>query len=206
MIPKDLIIVIGRQYGSGGRNLGRKLAERLSLEYFDKELLHKAAGEMGFSPEIFSHADEKKPSLFNKLFLSSYGISDSYNSDPLSGEGIYMAQSKVIRSLGEKGGCVIVGRTADHILRHKPNLISIFLHSSDDWRAQNICNRGETDSKRRALEIAQKRDHQRESYYNYFTGRKWGAAANYDLTINSSSLSSEALVDVVVKVIENRFK
>ncbi len=205
MIPKNLIIVIGRQYGSGGRNVGRLLAEKLNLEYFDKELLQKAAVEMGYSTEVFSSADEKKPSLFNKLILPAYGLTNNYSPDPMSGEGIYSAQSRVIRALGEKGGCIIVGRTADHILRNHPHLVSIFLHSPKEWRAANVRKRGEYDNEKQSLDIVGKKDRQREAYYNYFTGKKWGSASNYDLTLNSSSIPAEKIVEIICDFINHRF-
>ncbi|MDE7380620.1 MAG: cytidylate kinase-like family protein [Muribaculaceae bacterium] len=205
MIPENLIIVIGRQYGAGGRYVGRKLAERLNLDYYDKELLQKAAGELGFSTEVFSHADEKKPSFFHKIFLPSYGITGTYSPDPMSGEGIYRAQSNVISSIGEKGGCVIVGRTADHILRNHPHLISVFLHSPLPWRAKNIVKRGESDTEKKGIEIAYKKDKQREAYYNYFTGKKWGTASNYDITVDSSLISPDDLVDILATLIANKY-
>lgn len=201
MKPDNMVIVIGREAGSGGRKIGRMIAERLGMDYYDSELLNKAAADMGFSTEVFNRADEKKPSVFNRAFMSAFGVQQTFVPNALTGEDLYAAQSRVIRALGEKGNCVIIGRTADHILRHHPGLVSIFLHAPVEHRAKQMTERGDGPDIATCMEIAAKHDKQRESYYNYYTGRKWGAAANYHLSIDSSRQNVEDLVECIIKYV-----
>ncbi|MCM1377447.1 MAG: cytidylate kinase-like family protein [Clostridium sp.] len=205
-LPRDMIVVIGRQFGSGGRKVGKMLAEHLGLKYYDKELLNEAAVEFGFSREILAQADEKKPSLLSQLFISSFGVQNSFGPETLSGEGLYKVQSQVVRKLGEKGGCIIVGRTADYILRDHPHMASLFFHSPIEVRAQSICQRGESECLKAAMEKAHKADKHRESYYNYFTGRKWGTSSNYDLSVDSSKFSDEELVEFIEHFLRIKLK
>lgn len=206
MKPDKMVIVIGREAGSGGRKIGRMLAEKLGMDYYDNELLSHAASEMGFSKEVFNRADEKKPSVFNRAFMSAFGVQQTFVPNALTGEDLYAAQSRVIRSLGEKGNCVIIGRTADHILRHHPCMVSVFLHGPVEYRANKMLKRGDGADINACQEMAIKHDKQRESYYNYYTGRRWGSAANYHLTIDSSLLSEEGVVECIVKYIDGLTK
>ncbi len=200
----DFIIVIGRQYGAGGRKLGKRLAETLNVPYYDKELLSEAADALGFSKELFLKADEKKPSILRSFLSFNYGSpSASFSSYTLTDDNLYRAQSDVIKSICEKGSCVIVGRTADYVMREHPGLLSIFVHAPEEHRAKAILERGEAKSMEEALEKARKFDRSRESYYNYFTNRHWGRADNYDLTFNSSRLSTEALLPLILSAHPN---
>lgn len=204
-IPENLIIVVGRQYGSGGRMLGKLLAARFSLPYYDKEILSEAAQRYGFSKEIFAKYDEKRPSPLRSLLENTLGVQDIFSTQPLSGENIYNAQGRVIRELAEQGGAVFVGRSADYILREHPNLVSIFLHSPLDSRARNIVARGEAPDVAKAAELASRIDSKRENFYNYFTGRRWGHAANYHLTLDASLLPAQEAFQVICNFIERRF-
>lgn len=200
----DFIIVIGRQYGAGGRKLGKRLAETLNVPYYDKELLSEAADALGFSKELFLKADEKKPSILRSFLSFNYGSpSASFSSYTLSDDNLYRAQSDVIKSICEKGSCVIVGRTADYVMRDHPGLLSIFVHAPEEHRAKAILERGEAKSMEEALDKARKFDRSRESYYNYFTNCHWGRADNYDLTFNSSRLSTEALLPLILSALPN---
>ncbi|MDE5888186.1 MAG: cytidylate kinase-like family protein [Muribaculaceae bacterium] len=193
------VIVIGREFGSGGRRIGKLLSERLGCAYYDKRLLIEAAESMGFTPDIFNEHDEKKPSLFNSFFQGVYGITQNYHDITVGGAALYREQSKAIKKLSEKGPCIIVGRTADYVLRDHPRLLSVFLHSPLDHRAHKIVERGEADSLEHAKEMATKRDRDRENYYNYYTGRRWGRASNYHLTLDASRLSDEQIADVIIR-------
>lgn len=200
----DFIIVIGRQYGAGGRKLGKRLAETLNVPYYDKELLSEAADALGFSKELFLKADEKKPSILRSFLSFNYGSpSASFSSYTLTDDNLYRAQSDVIKSICKKGSCVIVGRTADYVMRDHPGLLSIFVHAPEEHRAKAILERGEAKSMEEALDKARKFDRSRESYYNYFTNRHWGRADNYDLTFNSSRLSTEALLPLILSALPN---
>lgn len=199
---KKSVIVIGREYGSGARRIGRKVAERLNYTYYDKELLSSAADNYGLSQEFFDRADERKPSLWTSFFMPGVGVPETMGIGTLSGESPYVAQSEVIRSIGAEGRCVIVGRTADYILREHPAMLSIFMHAPVEHRAKAIVARGECKTEREALAQISRRDKSREEYYDYFTGRKWGKASNYDLTLNSSLLDDDQIVDIICRMAE----
>ncbi len=202
--PDDTVIVIGRQFGSGGRRIGMLVAQKLGVPYYDKEILSHAAEKLGFSPDIFAAADEKRPSTLHTLLQSMYGIADNFHATSISGERLYEQQSKVIKEICSKGPCVIVGRTADYILRHHPGLVSIFLHAPARWRAEKIVRRGESMCCEDAVELALKYDRNREDYYNYFTEGKWGRADNYHLTLDSSLLSEKAAADFIINFAKNK--
>lgn len=207
MNPSDIVIVVGRQFGSGGRQLGRRLASEFGIGYYDKEVLSEAAKQFGYSPEIFARYDEKRPSALRSLLSHTFGVADSfYTQSSLSSENIYDRQSRVIRSLAENGGAVFVGRSADYILRDHPNLVSIFLHAPVEKRGEIIAKRGDAPDKESGIELARRFDRMREDFYNYFTGRNWGHADNYHLAIDASLFSDEDLVELVVGYIKRRFQ
>lgn len=199
--PKEHIIVIGRQFGSGGREIGRLLASQLGVPYYDKELLREAAKRFGYRHELLEKADERRPSPFRALFDAGYG-SPTYGLSGLGRERLYLAQSEVIRRIVAEGPCVIVGRTADYIVRDDERLTSVFLHCDDAARARRIIGRHDCADEAAAIEMARKRDRHRENYYNYFTGRKWGHAANYHLTLDVSKLSAEAAAKLILHFLE----
>ena len=195
----NTIIVIGRQFGSGGRLIGKQVAARLGIPYYDKELLSEAAKSLGFSTEVFASADERKPSVFSSFLQGFYSVPEHYHSTSMNTDRLYTAQSEVIRKICEMGSCVIVGRTADYVMRDHPGLVSVFLHAPAEWRAAKIVARHDTTAPEQAVEMARRRDKDRESYYNYFTGRHWGRASNYHLTIDSSLIPEDTVVDMIVE-------
>lgn len=191
------IITIGRSFGAGGRAIGRRLSSLLEIPFYDNELLKAAAAEFGFASEIFARADEKKPSIFKRLVTQAYGVQEAYLSDALSSETLYQAQSQVIRSIASLGPCIIIGRTADYILRDFPGTVKVFVHAPLAYRAQKIVERGDAATSEEAIELARQKDRNRQEYYNYFTGREWGTAANYDLTVDSSLLTPQLSAEVI---------
>ncbi|MDE6755375.1 MAG: cytidylate kinase-like family protein [Muribaculaceae bacterium] len=197
--PEDkFVIVIGREFGSGGRRVGKILADKLGCSYYDNELLSEAARAMGFSKEIFNAHDEKKPSPFNTFLQGVYGIPSNFHDTSVGGSSLYRAQSNAIKNICRKNSCVIVGRTADYVLRDHPGMISVFLHSPLEHRAVKIIERGDALTKAQAFEIARRHDRNRESYYNYYTGRHWGRASNYHLSIDASLLKEEEIADIII--------
>lgn len=200
------MIVIGRQFGSGGRTIGKLVASKLGIEYYDTRLISKAAQKEGVSPEIFKNHDEKKPSVLKAILQGAYGIADNFHTVPLSGERIYRVQSNLIKDLCKKGSCVIVGRNADFILRNHPKLLSVFLHSPLELRASKIVERGEADTIEEALELAKRHDRRRESYYNFYTGeKKWGVADNYHLSLDTSCLDNESVAEIIISIAKKKF-
>lgn len=208
--PKsNFVITIGRQYGSGGREIGRLVADALGIKYYDKELLTEAAKASGVKPEIFEAADERSPSFFSNIWSFNLGFnSGSYliGNSPVSDEKIYAAQSNVMKNLARQSSCVIVGRSADYVLREHPALISVFIHSSIEQRIIRIMNRTNIDSAEKAREIAAKKDKLRASYYNFYTDKTWGAASSYDLSIDSSKLSNDAISRLIVNYVKARIE
>lgn len=199
MTHKDFIIVIGRQFGSGGREIGRKLAEKLSVAYYDKQLLAEAAKTFGLQSEVLARSDEKRPSMLRAFLGSSYGNTSDFGQwGTMSPDQLYTVQSHVIERICEAGPCVIVGRTADYICRDNPRLASIFLHAPAEFRARRIMDRGEAKSLDEAMKLARKRDKDREDYYNYYTGKKWGGASNYHLSLDSSLLPAEETAELII--------
>ncbi len=193
------VIVIGRQFGSGGRRIGKLVAERLQCPYYDKELLSRAAESLGYAREIFDAHDERKPSPFRTLLQGVYGIADNFHDTSISAERLYKEQREVIRQLCDKGNCVIVGRTADYIMRHHPGLVSVFLHAPVEHRAKAIVRRGDSLSEQQAIDLANRHDHDRERYYNYYSGsQRWGKAYNYHLTIDASSMPDSEIADMII--------
>lgn len=194
----NTVIVIGRQFGSGGRRIGKLIAQRLGFGYYDKELLAEAAQSLGFSQDIFAVHDERKPSPLRSLLQGLYGIADNFHDTSICGESLYHAQSDVIKKICEKEPCVIVGRTADYILREHPGLISVFLHAPIEIRAHQIVMRGDAPDESSAAELARKNDRERESFYNYYTGGGWGKASNYHITIDASSIDYEKIAEIII--------
>lgn len=204
MSMNNFVIVIGREYGSGGRRIGKMLAESLGVNYYDKTLLSEAARKLGYSPEIFERKDEKRPSLIRSILSFTYGAQTAnLDGAPMSDEKIYEFQSRVIRDICERESCVIVGRTADYIMRDHPGLVSLFVHAPIEERARAIMRRGETDSEDEAREIATRCDSHRSSFYNYYTNREgWGRARNYHLTFDSSRMPDDAIIAAVKSIVD----
>lgn len=201
------VIVIGRQFGCGGRVIGKALASRLGIPYYDKELLRQAARRSGIAEDIFDRGDEKRPSMLASLLGFGYTPADgNYSTSTMSREGLYKAQSAVIRDITHAGPCVIVGRTADYVARDLDNLVSIFLHAPVEKRVSRIVSRGDFPTPEEARKNALRRDKMREDYYNFFTGRSWGHAANYHLCIDASSMKDEAIIDLIVDYLEHRHR
>lgn len=200
---EKFLIVVGRQYGSGGRRIGRMLARELGVSYYDKSLLSEAAGRLGYDPKIFERKDERRPSFLRSLLSFNYGApTANINEAPMSDEKLYESQSKVIRQICDRESCVIVGRTADYIMREHPRMVSLFIHAPEHIRAKNIVSRQETDDEKDALDIASRRDRARESYYNYYTNRNaWGHARNYTLSFDSSRISDELILKAVKDIL-----
>ncbi|WP_281670628.1 AAA family ATPase [Rikenella microfusus] len=200
------VITIGRQFGSGGRELGRRLADLFGIPYYDKELISEASKESGLDPEYFEKADEQAPgSLIRALtanLMMSGGAVGAENA--LAGENIFKFQSDVIREVARTGSCVIVGRCADYILRNEPVCISTFIYASDDDRISRVMRCHGAGTPKEALEMMRKTDKKRAGYYNFYTDRTWGAATTYNLCIDSSVLGIEKTAELLRDYVEER--
>lgn len=205
---KNFVITIGRQFGSGGRELGKLLASTFGIEYYDKELLQEAAKQAGMSPEFFAQSDERAPSFLSGMFAigTGYNPASCYScSSSLTGDSVYCAQSEFIRKIAEEKSCVIVGRSADYVLREHPCCLKIFVHSSEEDCIARIMRRGDKPTPEQARTIAHKTNKLRANYYNFYTDKKWGDATSYDLTLNTSLLKMEDAVAIIAEYIRRRF-
>ena len=190
----NMIITIGRQYGSGGREIGEKLAKRMNVPYYDKELLTEAARESGLSEELFLQSDEKPT---NSL-LYALAMGNSYANRPPLNHTIFMAQFETIKKIAQNGPCVIVGRCADYSLRHMKNMVSVFVHASMEYRMERAINQYHVPEKQ-AKGVLARPDKQRASYYNFYTDQNWSDVRNYDLALDSSKIGVEGAVDVILE-------
>lgn len=203
----NFVIVIGREFGSGGRTVGKLISTILGIDYYDTELLIRAAESEGVDPGVFKKHEEKKPFLLKTLLQGAYGIADNFHTVPLSSERIYRLQSKIIRDIAKKGSCVIVGRNADFILRDHERLLSVFLHSPLEIRAKRIVERGEAKNIEEAREMARQHDKRRESFYNFYTGeKKWGVASNYHLSLDTSFLDNDTVAEIIIKTAKTKLR
>ena len=200
------ILTIGRQFGSGGRDLGQKLARMLSIDYYDKELLYEASRESGLSAEYFEKADEKAPSsLMHALPLSFLMGGGSYfTPSSLSNENIFKFQADVINHIAGKKSCIIVGRCADYILRQHPCCFNIFIHAPKEFRIARITE-NEHLTAHEAAELIEKKDKSRASYYNFYTDKTWGSAASYHFCIDSSLLGIEGTATFIRDLIREKW-
>ena len=194
------IITIGREYGSGGRQIGQEVAKYFGIKCYDKELLERAANDSGICKELFEHHDEKPTNSFlYSLVMDTYSFgysSAGFNDMPMNHK-IFLAQFDAIKKLAEEGPCVMVGRCADYALSDWPDCFSIFIHADMDARIRRIASKyGKSDKE--AKDIIIKTDKSRASYYNYYTCKKWGDSRSYDLTLNTSKITPEACVDIIL--------
>lgn len=202
------IITIARQFGSGGREIGEKLANKLGIAFYDKSIIHLAAKESGIAEDLFNCADEKRSHSFWTTGVSNtsiYGNQISVFHDMPMNDQLFLIQSNIIKKLAESGSGVIVGRCADYILGNEKNMISVFIHSNEQDRLDRVIhsyNIPEEDAK----DIMIKTDKRRAAYYNYYSGEKWGRADNYDLSINSGSVGIDGTVDLIIKFSELKSK
>ncbi|MCD8026105.1 MAG: cytidylate kinase-like family protein [Clostridiales bacterium] len=200
------IITITRQFGSGGREIGRQLAEKLEIPFYDKELISLAAKKSGVSPEVFENVDETATnSLMYSLSMGLYNYGNGFSSmgDLPVNDRLYILQHKIIKELAEEGPMVIVGRCADYVLQDKPNLVKVFIYADIDSRVKRAVERQEIDPAR-AKQAVTKADKSRANYYSFYSGKKWGLPDNYDLCINSTSLTTEQAAQIIIDYIDIR--
>ena len=196
------IYTIGREFGSGGREVGEKLAAKLGIKLYDKELLQQAAKDSGFCEEIFEDHDEKPTNSFlYSLVMDTYSVS-GYSAAPFLdmplNHKVFLAQFETIKKIAEKESCVIVGRCADYALSDNPDCINIFIHADLDVRIKNV-SRNLNITENKARDIINKTDKQRASYYNYYTSKKWGDSKSYNLSLDAGKLGTDNCVEMILK-------
>lgn len=202
---KHTVITIARQYGSGGRVIGKKLAEELGVPFYDKELITLAAQKSGASSEVLENVDEKAAnSLLYAFCMGGVGAMMNLNAGNLPiNDSLYLTQSQIIRDAAAEGSCVVVGRCADYILRENPHRISFFIYADMEHRMDRVKNvYGVEEDK--LEEYILKKDKQRANYYNYYTSRKWYRFENYDLSVDSGTLGIDNTVQIMKQYIQLR--
>lgn len=202
---KKIIINIGRQVGSGGRIIAKQLANEFNCQFYDKEILNLAAKESGFSEQFFEQNDEQK-GFFQTLFhLHAPLLSDSnFYDNQFSQESLFRFQSEAMMKAANKGNCVFVGRAADYILRGYANTVNIFITANITDRIKMVTQRIGC-SEQEAKKLIIHKENNRASYYNYYTGKKWGNSCSYDLCINSSILGLNKTALFIGEYIKQRF-
>ena len=202
---KHIIINVGRQVGAGGQEIGRMLAKDFEAQYYDRELLNLAAKESGFSEKFFKQNDEKKGflrGLFN--VQAPHIIGGSLYGSNFSQEGLFQFQSDAIRKAASEGSCVFLGRCADYILRDFENVVNVFITASMDFRVDVVSKVKQFDAEH-ARKLIEHVESRRAQYYNYYTGKRWGAAESYDLCIDASILGLEETEKFIADYIRKRF-
>ena len=197
------IITISREFGSGGRTIGRMVAEKLGIPFYDKELVEQIALESGFAPNFVEENGEHSPgrSLLSYAFVP-HGVPGVMNG-MTTADFLWNAQCSVILQLAEKGPCVIVGRNADYILKDRPDSMHVFIHADMEFRADRIV-RLYGESEKSTETRLQEKDKRRKVNYQHYTGRTWGMAQNYDLCLNSSTIGIEGCADIIVAMAQGK--
>ena len=199
MAKTNTIITIGRQFGSGGREIGYMVADKLGIKLYDKEMLQRAAQDSGICEELFESHDEKPSNSFlYSLVMDTYslGYTNSAYMDMPINHKIFLAQFDTIKNLADKESCVIIGRCADYALADYPNVVSVFITADEDVKIKTLMERHKiTESQAKDLMI--KTDKKRSSYYNYYSSKRWGDSKSYDLCMNSSKIGYDGVVKMI---------
>ena len=199
------VITIGRQFGSAGREIGKRIAEHFDIPFYDKELLSRAAKESGYCEEMIESHDERPTNSFlYNLVMDTYSFgynASSFVDMPISHK-IFLAQFDTIKKMASENPCVIVGRCADYALSDYDNCINLFIYGDEDKKVKRIMEKYNL-SEGKAKDMINKKDKQRQSYYNYYSSKKWGRADSYDLCINSSLLGVEGTVKLIIQAVED---
>lgn len=198
------IITIGRQLGSNGKLIGKLVADKLGYKFYDKDILAEIAKSTGLSSNLFEGIDDKPTNSFLYALVmgvqSGKGLYYQYN-DVLNGDNLFKVQADLIKDLAEKDDCVFVGRCADYILRKSENLTKVFCYASSASRIKTLIERDGMSEKEASSAIT-KADKRRSNYYNFYTNQTWGDMENYDLALNTGTLSQDDAAELILKYLE----
>ena len=193
------IITISREFGSGGRSIGKEVAKRLGIPFYDKELVEQIALDSGFAPSFVEENGEHSPTASRFAYAFSHQAVPGVMNGMSTADFLWSVQCSVIQQLAEQGPCVIVGRNADYILKDRKDVLNVFIHADMDARAERIV-RLYGESEKSPETRLQEKDKRRKINYQHYTGRTWGVATNYDLCLNSSRLTIDRCVDLIVSL------
>lgn len=197
MLP---VITISRQFGSGGHEVGERLARELNVPFYDKALIAMAAKQSGLSEEVFANADEKATSsLLYSMVMGSYSFGarvPGINEMPIN-DKLFIIQSDIIKKAAAEGPCVVIGRCADYILREHENCLNVFIHANKEERIRRSIAKKDCEE-RKASDFVTKKDKQRANYYNFYSNKRWDDLQNYDITIDTSRFSIDQAVGMLI--------
>lgn len=204
-MSKKIIITIARQYGSGGREIGEQVAKMLGIPLYDKEIITDAAAMGSLNEEVIKRADESAAnSLLYTLAMGSNVLGTTMHFGykmPLN-DKLFLLQSEIIREYAKAGSCVIIGRCSDYVLRDEKNLLRLFIYGDLDHRKERVATRHPEFKSSQIIDAINKTDKRRSTYYNFYTGNKWGKSDNYDITINSSTFGIEGTANIIVACVK----
>ncbi len=206
----SLVITIGRQFGSGGRDVGEKVAQYFNIPFYDKELVEIAAQKSNISKEALKEVDERATNSFlYSLASGNYSMrginAPIYYEMPIN-DKLFIAQAEVIKELAKKGPCVIVGRCADYVLESEDvELVNVFIHGSVDYRAKRVMEALDL-TQAKARDKVVKTDKQRRTYYDYYTSKDWGVMSNYDICINTEKFGIDGAAEIIINSVKNKLK
>lgn len=200
------VITIGRQFGSGGCEIGKKIAEKLGIDFYDKNIIELAAEKSGISKKMFEEADENHNSFLYSLSMAHYGglASPVYLNDVITHDKLFLIQANIIKEISQKP-CVIVGRCADDILKDYCKTFNVFIHADKEFRTKRISELYDL-SPQSAETLIKKTDKGRKNYYDFYAHSTWGAASSYDLTISSSTYGIDKTVEIIDICADKFFK
>lgn len=196
-MDKHFAICIGRQFGSGGRTVSQILAKELNISIYDRTLLESAVKETGFSQEVFVKADEssRKGKGIRSLFMNHLAGAHE-TSNFMSDESVFGMQSNIIKRIHEQEDCIFVGRCADYVLRDSDRILSVFLTADREFRIARLAAHDDT-TRRQAESMIDEADRKRNTYFNYYTGRKWSDPSSYDICLNTSTIGIERCAEII---------
>lgn len=198
-MDENIVISIARQYGSGGRTVGKMLAEKLGISFYDKEIIRMASDESGIDLKLFGKVeggDSVKPSLFGKSPIYTGKLHQPDSRDFISDENIFSYQAKIVNDLAEKESYVIVGRCVNYVMKDRPNTLRVFVHAPWEFRVEQASAKI-SGSREDVEKFLLKDDKRKQDYYRRFTGGVWNDATNYDLCLNSGKLGFEKCVEAI---------
>jgi len=195
---QKVVITIGREFGSGGREIGEKLAKKLGIAYYDRNILDLVAQKSGIDKKYLEVEDEKASNPFDEPYVPHW-----LDTGTLS-ERLFRMQSKIIKEKAQEESCVIVGRCSDVILREREDAFHIFVFAPIEYRIDRVMELFQIDDRERARKIVKKADKARKTYYQYYTDEKWGSREGKDLLINSSTCGINGTVEMIIKLLEEK--
>ena len=208
-MDKKVIITIARQYGSGGKTIGMKLAEDLGVNWYNRDIMKLASEDSGINEKLFAQVDEhlKTTSLFGIMKRAYDGsLIKPESKDFTSNRNLFNYQAKVIKDLADTESCVIIGRCADYILRERTDVVRVFVHAPSDYCLKKVEETRAYPANENPEKYMQKIDKYRAEYYHYYTGQTWNDARNYDLCLNSEKLGFDGCVEAIKAYIDIRFR